>query len=276
MCTLGTLDFAALCLAFSGNLKASEALYVNVPTMRLIGAHSAATAEILSGAYVNAGKYQQAEKIYGLVKDVRETVYGPASEPAVGLCADYGDLYALQKRYDLASTYYEKSIALSKTIHGATGYGRPLTGLANCLREQGSYQRAESLYQDALKMRIRLYGPKSDKVSLTLKEYASLLNQIGRKPEAMLLLERSARIDLLQKKEDNNPLPLLCVMTVIFAVSYFLFGRKGFLTKIATSRLQLKVKNASVPRPDDVKRLAVLYKYQGLKMDVQPAEELTR
>jgi hypothetical protein len=100
VCTLGTLDFAALCLAFSGNLKASEALYVNVPTMRLIGAHSAATAEILSGAYVNAGKYQQAEKLYGLVRHVRATVYGPASEPAVGLYADYGDLYALQKRYD--------------------------------------------------------------------------------------------------------------------------------------------------------------------------------
>jgi hypothetical protein len=88
------------------------------------------------------------------------------------------------------------------------------------------------------------------------------------------LQERAAKIDLLHKKEDNNPLPLLCVMSVIFVVSYFLLGRKGFFTRIATSRLQLKVKNASQPRPDDVKRLAVLYKYQGLTMDVQPAEEL--
>ena len=276
VCILGTLDFAALGLAFAGNLKASEYLYVNVPTMRLIGAHAGATAEILSGAYVSAGKYEPAEKIYGLVGDVRNSVYGPESESSVGLLADYGDLYASQKQYERAIPFYEKSIEMSKNIHGATGYGRPLTGLANCFREKGESGKAELLYQEALRMRTRLFGPRSEKVAATLKDYAALLQQMGRRKEAVILLERASGIDLVQKKDDNNPLPMMCLMTIVFVASFLLFGRKGVFTKLATRRLQSRVAGASAPNPVDVKRLEVLHKYQGIKSATPTAEKIVR
>jgi tetratricopeptide (TPR) repeat protein len=233
--------------------------------MRLIGAHPAATAEILGGAYLSAGKLTQAENIYGLIGSVRNSVYGPESESSVGLLADYGDLYFLQKRYDDAAASYEKSISVSQKTHGVTGYGRPLTGLANCYRELGKFDLAESLYKEALTMRSHLYGSHSDKVSATLKEYAHLLQKENRTGEANTLLVRSGSIDGLKKKEDNNPLPTLVIMALVFFISFILFGRKGVFTKLATERLKLKVNNASVPQPADIKRLEVLCKYQGIK-----------
>ena len=265
VCILGSIDFVSLLLAFTGNYPQSAFLYANVPTMRLIGAHPAATAEILGGAYLNAGKLAQAEGIYGLIGSVRNSDYGPESESSVGLFADYGDLYFIEKRYDAAAACYSKSIAVSKKTHGITGYGRPLTGLANCYRELGKYDQAESSYEDALKMRTHLYGSRSDKVSATLKEYAQLLQKENRTAEANTLLVRASSIDGTKKKEDNNPLPTLVVMALVFFISFILFGRKGVFTKLATERLKLKVSNASVPQPADVKRLEVLCKYQGIE-----------
>jgi tetratricopeptide (TPR) repeat protein len=264
VCILGGIDFVSLLLAFTGNYAQSAFLYANVPTMRLIGAHPAATAEILGGAYLNAGKLTQAENIYGVIGSVRNSVYGPESESSVGLLADYGDLYFLEKRYGDAAESYEKSVALSKKTHGVTGYGRPLTGLANCDRELGKYELAENLYKEAVTMRSRLYGSRSDKVSATLKEYAQLLQKENRAEEANTLLVRAASIDGVKKKEDNNPLPTLVVMALVFFISFILFGRKGVFTKLATARLKLKVSNASVPQPADIKRLEVLCKYQGI------------
>ncbi len=276
VCVLATLDFASLTLAFAGNLKASELLYVNVPTMRLIGAHAGATAEILSGAYMSAGKPAAAEKLYGLIGDVRRKVYGPNSESSVGLLADYGDLYASQKRYSEAIPYYENSIAMSRKIRGATGYGRPLTGLANCFRELRQFGKAEGLYQEAIAMRSRLYGPRSEKVGATLKEYAELLRQVGRNDESSALLEKARLIDSLQKKDDNNPIPTLCLMAAVFMASFYLLGRKGVLTRLATKKLQERVKNSTMPDAVDLKRLSVLLNYQGLKADEQSTREKMR
>jgi tetratricopeptide (TPR) repeat protein len=205
VCILGSIDFVSLFLAYTGNYSQSACLYTNVPTMRLIGAHPAATAEILGGAFLNAGKLTQAENIYGVIRSVRNSVYGPESESSVGLLADYGDLYFLEKRYGDAAEFYEKSISVSKKTHGVTGYGRPLTGLANCYRELGQDEQAENLYKEAITMRSHLYGSRSDKVSATLKEYAQLLQKENRKDEANTVLARAASIDGLKKKEDNNP-----------------------------------------------------------------------
>jgi tetratricopeptide (TPR) repeat protein len=265
VCVLGTIDFVSLLCAFTGHYAQSAFLYTNVPTMRLIGAHPAATAEILGGAYLNAGKFSQAERIYGLIGTVRNSIYGPESESSVGLLADYGDLYFLERKYDSAAESYEKSIALSKKSHGITGYGRPLTGLANCYRESGKYEQAENLYQEALRIRSRLYGSRSDKVSATLKDYAQLLQKENRVSEADNVLVRANSIDGLKKKEDNNPFPVLIVMVVVFLISFIFFGRKGVFTRLATERLRLKVRNASIPQPADIKRLAVLCKYQGIE-----------
>jgi hypothetical protein len=265
ICVLGSIDLSSLLLAFTGHYDKSALLYTSIPTMRVIGAHPAATAEILGGAYLNAGKFDQAEKIYGLIGAVRNSIYGKQSESSVGLLADYGDLYFIEKRYELAATYYEKSIAMSQKTRGVTGFGRPLTGLANCDRELGRYNDAESLYQEALKMRLHLYGSRSDKVSATLKEYAQLLRKCGRSADANSLLARASSIDSLQKKEETNPYATLLVMLAVFSISFVLFGRKGIFTRMATDKLRAKVKSAPVPLPADIKRLAVLCKYQGLE-----------
>jgi tetratricopeptide (TPR) repeat protein len=241
--------------------------------MRWLGVHPAATAEILSGALISAGKFEQAEQTYGLIRNVRQSAYGYDSESTVGLIADYGDLYFLQKRYVDAQNCYTRSIELSRKIHGVTGYGRPLTGLANCLREKREWTKAEALYQEALGMRTRLYGVNSDKVAATLKEYALLLDQSGRKQESLVLLSRALSIDGLRKKDDSNPLPTLLVMGGVFVISLLLFGRRGFLTKIATVRLQNKIKQASVPQAADLKRLEVLSRYQGMPVAEGQATE---
>ncbi|HEY9756370.1 MAG TPA: tetratricopeptide repeat protein [Oculatellaceae cyanobacterium] len=270
-----TSDFAALACAFTGNAAVSEFLYTHVSAMSLIGARPASTAEILAGAYVRAKSFDKAQAVYGLIEQVRTKVYGPESEQAVGLLADYGDLYAQQSRYDKAEEFYSRSITMSKKTHGATGYGRPLTGLANCYRQQKQFAKAESLYKEALAMRLWLYGSRSEKVAQTLKEYSLLLSQVGRTQESESLAARAEAIDKLHAGGDNSsPVPTLCLLVVVFFASYLLLGRRGVLTNLAVTRLQARIQQNSEVRPEDVKRLELLLKYQGIRSRASAAEEL--
>jgi tetratricopeptide (TPR) repeat protein len=275
VCLFATFDFAALASAFSGNWPASEFLYTRVSAMSLIGAHPASTAEILAGAYVRAQRFDRAEAVYGLLERVRTKVYGAESESTVGLLTDYGDLYTQQKSYAKAEDCYSRAISMSQKIHGVTGYGRPLTGLANCYRDQKLYDKAEPLYIRALAMRLRLYGSRSEKVAQSLKEYVVMLRQAKRTKDADVLAARAQSIDKFHAGSDSpGPLPTLCFLSVVFIGSFLLLGRRGILTSLAVARLQERVTREGAAKPEDVKRLELLLKYQGLKSAPVPAEKV--
>jgi tetratricopeptide (TPR) repeat protein len=151
-----SFDFAAFSSAFCGNFENSQRLYTAVPVSIALGLHPAATLEMLSGAYVEAKNHAQAEHLYATIEKIRLQIYGADHEMMVALYTDFGDLYCKQMQFEKAASYYMRAIDLSKRINGPSGYGRPLTGLANTLRDRGRDAEAGKTYSEALSMRQKL------------------------------------------------------------------------------------------------------------------------
>ncbi|MBU6455782.1 MAG: tetratricopeptide repeat protein [Cyanobacteria bacterium REEB67] len=278
ICLLMNVDLTALCLAYGGKLKSSEILYERLPLSLCLGMHPAASLETLAGAYVEAGKFGPAQKLYGEVRDIRLQIYGPKNDMIVALDTDFGDLYFKEKRYDLSAQSYLDAIALSKEIASQTGYGRPLTGLANVMRARGEFAEARKAYEEALDMRIKLYGSENWRVGQTLRDYAELLRQSGDIQAAEATEKHYQAIEAKEKeKQGGTPWLGLIICLISLPLSYFLFGPKGFLTRFATKRLKdssgkREPKNAKA-NATDLKNLILLLKFQGEHKEAERYQE---
>ena len=269
---LMTIDLSALTLAFCGQSATARTLYIDLPISRGLGMHPAASLETLAGAYVEAKKYALAETFFNEIKAIRVQTYGPENDMMVALHTDFGDLYSKEKKYDQAISEYQTAITISKIIKGKTGYGRPLTGLANVQRERGDYQNAEKTYEEALAMRIRLYSPKSYRVAQTLKEYAKLLRLEGKTADADDMDKRRLAIEpedstLSSAQSSGQPLMTIGFCALSLLISYLLLSPKGLLTRFAVRRIKGHIetnKNGeNKSRAGDLKNLVMLLKFQG-------------
>ena len=90
---------------------------------------------------------------------------------------------------------------LLETIEGAErlGKGNPLVlsslySLATYYRSQKQYDKAEEQYQKALRLKEELSGPDHPDIVIILKNYADLLREAKRYPEAESLSARAATI----------------------------------------------------------------------------------
>ncbi len=261
--TIISFDFAAFTSAFCGDFNKSQKLYTKMPVSIAVGLHPAATLEMLSGAYVEAKNYPKAEHLYATIEKIRLQTYGASHEMMVALYTDFGDLFCKQMQLEKAASYYLRAIELSKRINGPSGYGRPLTGLANTLRDRGRYAEANTTYSEALSLRQELYGADSEKVAETKKEYAILLAKEGHGSEASVMALQAKAV--LNKGASSNTtntyLPIvICIGSII--VSVVLFGRSGILTRLATIRLRAKAEK-STASPAEIKNLVALYNFQG-------------
>ena len=278
-CLLMNIDLTALCLAYGGRIPSSENLYVHVPISLFFGMHPAASLETLAGAYVEAGKFGPAERLFNEVRDIRLQIYGPKNDMMVALDTDFGDLYYKEKKYDQAAQAYTKAIALSKETNSPTGYGRPLTGLANVMRARGQLTGARQAYEEALEMRVKLYGSENWRVGQTLKDYAELLRQSGNNKEAEAAEKHSQVIEAREKAQSSAGSPwigaIICLISL--PLSYFLFGPRGYLTRFASNRLiassaksgQKSAKAAAL----DLKNLILLLKFQGQHKEAELYQE---
>src|SRR5579875_94245 len=69
-----------------------------------------------------------------------------------------------------------------------------LNSLALLYHRQGKYQNAKVLYQEALEVRERVYGPVHESIAQTLNNLASLYADLGKYQEAEVLYERALPI----------------------------------------------------------------------------------
>lgn len=73
-----------------------------------------------------------------------------------------------------------------------------LNNLARSYREQGAYDKAESLYKRALAIREKVFGADDASVAAVLRNYAKLLKLMGKPADARNLNVRASAIEAKQ------------------------------------------------------------------------------
>ncbi|MDX1986865.1 MAG: tetratricopeptide repeat protein [Candidatus Obscuribacter sp.] len=190
----------ALALVSSGEMKESDELFKKALALleEKYGKDSPKVAPALSNLaelYRQQEKYDAAEPLMRRSFDIRQ-----ASLPATdaGLADGANDLALLYKEMGRESdsiSYFEKSLSVREKSPDSPELATALNNLARSYRQSGKLDKAEELYKRALSMRERLSGASDQSVAAVLRNYAVLLRQMGRKPEARALDKRAQTIE---------------------------------------------------------------------------------
>jgi tetratricopeptide (TPR) repeat protein len=259
-------DFAALSAAAFGAHNLSRAIYVSMPTHEIFGCHPALSLEIFSGAFIEAGKFTNADILTRDLFLIRKDLYGNEHQMIASIYTDMGGLYRREGKLAESEACYRKALVIGKKVLGDTGYGSTLTKLAVTLKERGKFSEANQCLQEALSMREQQFGKNHPKVAHTLYEMSTLLPLIGHASEANAARVRANQImDTYNRGLSGNNSSWLIVACALSSclVSYVLFGRNGMLTATVIKHLEKKIAAAgAAASPKDIDNLNALYKLQ--------------
>jgi tetratricopeptide (TPR) repeat protein len=127
-------------------------------TIAIPGIHPAYSMEILTGAYIEAGKHAHARELTKELMAMRKQLFGVDSELYAGILADSANLYRKEGNFAKAEEISKQALAISRKVLKNTGMGQIITQVADNLRDQGKYSEAEPLYLEALQMRENSLG----------------------------------------------------------------------------------------------------------------------
>jgi len=221
ICLYASVDLTALALARVGKPDWSKSIYLAIAPPPALGIHPAFSLELLAGAFIDAGKLAQADPLLSYLLQIRTDVAGARSELTAAMYANLGDYYRKCSRSKNAEASYQRSIALSKDLNLAQGYGSPMTKLGALLRDQHRFAESQQCFSDALAVRTRIFGANSQKVAETLLENAALLQAENHPDQAESMKQRADNIALAQrsvcggKLADAIPLAVL-TLSLIF------------------------------------------------------------
>jgi tetratricopeptide (TPR) repeat protein len=239
-CLFLTVDLAALLCANCGQQKMAVGLYRAIaPPMMILDIHPAFSLEMLAGAYIQAGKWERAERLEFTLVDIRRAVVGEKHELMAAIYADLGDLYKRSGQLKRAEAYYRKAIALSKEIHYALGYGSPLTRLAVLLRDEQRFAEAEDAFKEALSIRQKIFGSKSFKSAETLKEYSLLKLEQGNIAAATSLEKQAEEIINGKSRRPTDRLTSLAPL-VVLCLSFLIFSQRDRILIMIAARFRKK------------------------------------
>ncbi len=270
-------DFTSLALTLSQQLSPARTMYLNNPLYRIPGVHPALSAELLAGAYIEAGRLAHAEKLSEFLLDIRQTIYGPKHLLVADMYGNFARISLQKGDFKTAEQNSRKSLALSQETSGYVHLGDGLTKLGNALRGQKRYEEAEAAYREALTMREREFGTKSERVLKTLQELEPCLRLEGKEQEADAVSSRIKDVIAFQNSQisPNNPWFMPLSIAASFAVSLILFGPAGVLTNLALRRIEGRIKSAGNDAdPKDIQKLISLYNHRKDKSKVEYYEAL--
>jgi len=279
LATLGlTIDLTALLAAVSGQPSFSQFVYTTFPSSLLPGVHPAYSLEVLTGAYIEAGKYDRARKTTTELFAINKTLSGEISEPYATVYGTLAKIYAREGRFADAERESRRALAISQKVLAPEKMGQILTLVGDNLRDQGKYAEAQPYYLKALTMRRKQFGPRSIKVADTSASYARSLKLAG-EPEQSAQWQKSADAiyKFYERKDDGviNVVISLALFIISIVGSKLLFGPKGFLTKLAVKRLEGNMQNHSVST-EDVRKLIKFYEHQKDPAQIERYEMMLR
>jgi hypothetical protein len=209
-----SVDLIALLAATTGNEKIACSIYKRIAPPASPSLHPGFSTELLAGAYIEANKFEKAERLELSIIRLRESIVGDHDELIADSYGNLGDFYSKAKQFDKAESNYKKAIALTKDLHLRQGYGNPMTKLGSIYTEQGRYAEAQDAFNEALAVRSQIFGSNSEKVAETLRANVQLLNLQGRSAEAGSMKSRIAAINSKATREPGVPIVIPIAVSV--------------------------------------------------------------
>lgn len=236
--------------------------------------------EILTGAYIEAGKHAHARELTKELMAMRKHLFGVDSELYAGILADSANLYRKEGNFAKAEEISKQALAISRKVLKNTGMGQIITQVADNLRDQGKYSEAEPLYLEALRMREKQFGPGSVKAAETLVEYAKLLRLSGDPDGAAKAKRYQDRADAILRRHETKSDPLASMLVTVLVivasivVSKMLFGPRGYLTKVAIRRIEQSLASGAKNSRENISKLIKFYENQNNIEQVEKYQNL--
>ncbi len=273
-----SVDLSALLGAFTGNTTLSRFIYTTFPTSVLPGVHPAYSLEVLTGAYIEASKFDRARQMTEELFWINKKLSGENSEAYASVIGTLSRIYVKEGRFAEAEIESRKALAISRKVLGPRKMGQILTLVADNLRDQGKFKEAEHYYLEALRMRQEQFGPRSTKVAETSRAYAKMLNLAGDTTSGAAYQKKADAIFKFHERKDDGLINLVLTL-VLFIISItaskLLFGPKGYLTKLAMKRLEANIQGHAVST-EDVKKLIKFYEHQKNPAQIERYETMLR
>ena len=150
----------------------------------------------LGSLYEEAGNKSKALNAYQRCLQVDKKLHDPA-DIADTLHVIAG-LYADEGNHGVALALYEDSIRIDKEIHGANAdhadIATTLNNIAAIYRNQDSLEKAMEVFNECLKMKLRIYSHDHPSVATTLSNIADVHDIMGHHEEALAMYQESYRI----------------------------------------------------------------------------------
>jgi len=141
------------------------------------------------------GKHEEAEKHYRGALAMREKRLGPSHPSTALLLGNLAEAIQAQGRYAEAEKLQRRVLPIFEKAYGDDPKtATTLNNLGAALRAQGRHKEAEPVLRRALIMKENTLGPYSPSVAHTLANLAEVLDQLGKKDEAIKMRLRAAAI----------------------------------------------------------------------------------
>lgn len=153
----------------------------------------AAMQDVMGGAYLGLGLYDQSQGLLDSALQTRITLFGEAHDDVLQTATKIANLNTSTGDFQRSEALYRDALELSRKLHGNDSLGATmlLTGLANAVYEQGRHEEARRYYDDALDMHDRLSGQPSREKATTMHGYGWLLTNMAEFDEAESVLRAS-------------------------------------------------------------------------------------
>jgi hypothetical protein len=240
-------DASALLLCRCGQVTAGERVYEAISLIRVPELDRAFSLELLTGAFIERGRLDQAEPLELALLRIRKSLFGEEHEMMAAMYTNLGDFYGKSAKASNAEASYQRAIEMSKRLKLKQGWGSPATKLGTLLRDEDRLSEAEDAYLDALRVRIKIFGPNSGKVAETLAAYEVLLTRENRHSEALRLHLWRESIDRLSpmSQAGRDWLPTSMVLLVAWLFVWHRGKLLVFCAKILQRRDHLPAENCS-------------------------------
>ncbi len=165
-------------------------------------------------ALMRLGRLAEAERTFRTGIDRLTVLMGPAMPQTLGLREALALCVEEQNRPEEAVAIWRDTLRIRRAAGGATGpgpdVGDSLTGLGVALMRMGQYREAEGALREALALRLRFYGERSNFTGLAYSNLGLALMELGNLEEAGLMFQRAQAV--LSAAGGANPEELAILM----------------------------------------------------------------
>jgi tetratricopeptide (TPR) repeat protein len=153
------------------------------------------------------GEFAEADGLYRRALEIRERKEGPNHPDVAATLNNLAGLEAAQGDYDAAQPLLERALSIRQAALGNNDVltVQSMNNLALLYAAQGNAAAAEPLYQRAVSILEKTDSARKTDLDRVLDNYAALLHDIGRDPEADALEARARLIRANGAAQPQSP-----------------------------------------------------------------------